>query len=284
MPTTSITTLLLLMIMHSSMAKYSYAKNVDGGVRLAKCRITRMMTWYAMNAGQTIMTDDLTPPDFLRRDGPRLSQVELDRIIRPKIEWAPIKSMAELNRGEDMTKVNIYADNRSAPVLVFYDGNDTGIPNETLENMDALDRVCTPRHHKVDRLGSNDTETRVAVTFLPGGKPPLVIRPGTTRTERKASSSLKLPLADPPRETPTRAVSGAASTRKNGYLDSRHVTQLVAAGWERIEGATPVQFSKGKIVATFLPPPEGKTWSSRWTLPDGRAGRGIGDLLRALDT
>jgi hypothetical protein len=55
---------------------------------------------------------------------------------------------------------------------------------------------------------------------------------------------------------------------------------MAEAGWT-FDAGTPNTFARKGVTVVIAPPTSGR-WSSSWTLPDGRTGRGVATLLKAV--
>lgn len=246
-------------------------------------------------------------PHFLdrRNQRGRLTDEELAVIIRPagaQRQWVmpdrsaydkPVDREAPAcfivdgtpQEFEIMGRLNEVIVNPEAPVQVFrYQSGGDPTKERLFPNLNAFEGYFTTSRHRSLGVNSQQTFTDVLLEItgadqtraerrVPAARTPPGVEGGKTAPERPTAARAGAS------ERPARPPSGP---RKGGYVDKRHIALLAAAGFSLVPDSQPMAFSKGKLTVVIAPPPEGKAWSSSWTLPDGRGGRGIATLLAAL--
>ena len=231
---------------------------------------------------QRVLTDDGEPiPEFLRQDKP-LTPERLHALINPRDDrhWV----MPGANRiEENMAKVDFQLDNRDAPVIVYRNAAE---PEKVREFPNAEAFEAWYRPGKMRYLGRTtcekftdvllDMDRATAVSTM--GKP-------TTFVAKAANRGVQEQTAEDRRAEPTVRVPRQKRDTTGRYVDKRHVVRILACGVKQTS-SDPITYEGRGFKVVIAPPPEGKAWSSSWTVTKGGkvlgTGKGIGGLEELL--
>lgn len=176
-----------------------------------------------------------------------------------------------------MAKADFYIQNREAPVVVYRynDSKDLDKFHE-FKDADAFEAWYKPSKMRFIGQNAQNEFTDVMLEFDRN------ISVHSTDHQFKA----KLPKTTGSRREDAAVAEGKPKRpmrdTRGRYVDKRHVAKITAAGFKQTSN-DPITFVRGKTTVVIAPPPEGKAWSSDWTINGKQSGRGVTTLLAAVE-
>lgn len=221
-------------------------------------------------------------PSFLRRSD-RLTDDQVARLIDPSHHIWIMPDWSKYRGAETMAKADFAVENRAAPVTVNrYRSGEEPVMFHVFPNMDEFEAWYSPSRTKC--LGANSRPLFTDVLLeIPTGMPSPAPSTGSPSRSRPVKLRVGVPAHTPQEKAspgPEKVPAGNNIKKGQRYLDSRHVSLMVAAGFKDT-GKWPHEFQYKKQVITFDLPPDGKRWATLWNV-DGKSGRGVSTLFRTL--